>query len=343
MTKVAIVILNWNGKDYLEKFLPSVIKYSNFSYTEIYVADNHSRDDSIDFIKSSYPDIRIISFDSNYGFARGYVKALEQIKAEYFVLLNSDVEVTEQWLSIVDIMENDKSVAAVMPKIRSYNDKDHFEYAGAAGGFIDKYGYPFCRGRILNVIEKDEGQYNDQKEIFWASGACMFVRSEAYFEAGGLDRDFFAHMEEIDLCWRLKILGYKIICSPGATVFHVGGGTLPNNTGRKLYLNYRNNLFLLYKNLSDNGFYKTILIRLFLDVLSAFAYLLSLSFNFFAAVFMAHFSFYSSLKTLRKKRQEIKRNIRVSIPSQIYKGSIVYDFFMRKKRYFSSLKIQSFK
>ena len=337
-TKVAIVILNWNGKDYLEKFLPSVIKHSQLPHTEVYVADNNSRDDSVDFIKNNYPEIRIISFDSNYGFAKGYVKALEQISAEYFVLLNSDVEVTEQWLSIIDIMDNDLSVAAVMPKIRSYNNKEFFEYAGAAGGFIDKYGYPFCRGRILNVIEKDEDQYNDLIEVFWASGACMFLRARAYLEAGGLDKDFFAHMEEIDLCWRLKIAGYKVIYYPGATVYHVGGGTLPNNTGRKLFLNYRNNLFLLYKNLPDKGFYITILIRLCLDVLSAIVYLLSFSFNFFAAVFMAHISFYLSIRYLRKKRKRIKRNIKVNYPSQIYQGSIVYNFFIRKKKYFKQLK-----
>ncbi len=338
ITKAAIVILNWNGKDYLEKFLPSVVQHSKLAQTEIYVVDNHSSDDSIDFIKRNYPEIRIIPFDNNYGFAQGYVKALEQIKAEYFVLLNSDVEVTEQWLSIIDIMDNDISVAAVMPKIRSYNNKEYFEYAGAAGGFIDKYGYPFCRGRILNVIEKDEGQFNDLIEVFWASGACMFLRSKAYFEAGGLDKDFFAHMEEIDLCWRLKILGYKILYYPGAKVYHVGGGTLPNNTGRKLFLNYRNNLFLLYKNLPDNGFYKTILIRLCLDILSSFVYLLSLSFNFFAAVFMAHFSFYFSIRSLRMKRHKIKKNIKVIMPSQIYQGSIVFNFFIRKKKYFKQLK-----
>ena len=187
MAKVAIVTLNWNGKEYLERFLPSVVECSNQSNTEIYVADNHSSDDSIDFMKKNYPEIRIISFDHNYGFAQGYVKALAQIKSEYFVLLNSDVEVTKKWLSIIELMDKDMSIAAVMPKIMSYNNKDYFEYAGAAGGFIDKFGYPFCRGRILNVIEKDNGQYNDLTEVFWASGACMFLRSKAYFEAGGLD------------------------------------------------------------------------------------------------------------------------------------------------------------
>ncbi len=337
MTKTAIVILNWNGKNYLERFLPSVIRYSDFSGTEIYVADNHSTDDSIEFIKENFPKVSIIPLNSNYGFAKGYVKALENIKAEYFVLLNSDVEVTEKWLSIIELMDNDMSIAAVMPKIRSYENKDYFEYAGAAGGFIDKFGYPFCRGRILSVIEKDDGQYNDLKEIFWASGACMFIRSEAYYNAGGLDMDFFAHMEEIDLCWRLKILGYKIFYFPGATVYHVGGGTLPNNTGKKLFLNYRNNLFLLFKNLPDNGFYKILFLRLSLDILSAFVYLFSLSFNFFAAVIMAHISFFFSINKLRKKRQKIKGNIRVNKPNHIYQRSIVYNFFAGKKKYFSQL------
>jgi len=337
MTKVAIVILNWNGKEYLERFLPSVVEYSDQSYSEIYVADNHSSDDSIDFIKKNYPEIQIISFDNNYGFAQGYVKALAQIKSEYYVLLNSDVEVTNQWLSIIELMDKDMSIAAVMPKIRSYSNKNYFEYAGAAGGFIDKYGYPFCRGRILNMIEKDNGQYNDLTEIFWASGACLFLRSKAYFEVGGLDKDFFAHMEEIDLCWRLKKSGYKIVYCPEATVYHVGGGTLPNNTRRKLYLNYRNNLFLLYKNLPDDNFYLIIILRLFLDILSAFVYLFSLSFSFFAAVIMAHFSFYFSIRTLKKKRKEINRNTKVYMPNHIYKSSIIYDFFFRKKRYFNQL------
>jgi GT2 family glycosyltransferase len=337
MIKVAVVILNWNGREHLDKFLPSVIKYSGNSSTEIYVADNNSSDDSVSLLKNKYPGIKLILFDRNYGFAQGYVKALEQIKSEYFVLLNSDVMVTSNWLSIVELMEKDNSIAACMPKIRSYANNNYFEYAGAAGGFIDKLGYPFCRGRILNNIEKDTGQYNDPIEVFWASGACMFLRAKAYFEAGGLDKDFFAHMEEIDLCWRLQKLNYKIICYPDVTVYHVGGGTLPNNTPRKLYFNYRNNLFLLYKNLPDNIFYKTIITRLFLDILSAFIYLFNLSFSFSFSVIKAHFSFFHSLKTLKRKRKEIKSDSELNNLNQIYNKSILFNFFVRKNKCFSQL------
>jgi GT2 family glycosyltransferase len=337
MIKIAVVILNWNGRKHLDKFLPSVIKYSGNSSAEIYVADNNSSDDSINLIKNKFPWIKLIQFDRNYGFAQGYFKALEQIKTEYFVLLNSDVMVTSNWLSLVDLMEKDKSIAACMPKIRSYANNDYFEYAGAAGGFIDKLGYPFCRGRILNNIEKDKGQYDDPIEVFWASGACMFLRAKAYFEAGGLDKDFFAHMEEIDLCWRLKRLNYKVVCYPEVTVYHVGGGTLPNNTPRKLYFNYRNNLFLLYKNLPDNIFYKTIIERLLLDMLSAFVYLFNLSFSFSFAVIKAHLAFYSSLKTLRRKRKKIRSDSELNNINQIYKKSILFKFFVRKTRCFSQL------
>ena len=337
MIKVAVVILNWNGREHLDKFLPSVIKYSVNSTTEIYVADNNSDDDSVSLIKNKYPGIKLILFDRNYGFAQGYVKALEQIKSEYFVLLNSDVMVTSNWLSIVELMEKDNSIAACMPKIKSYANNDYFEYAGAAGGFIDKLGYTFCRGRILNNIEKDTGQYNDPIEVFWASGACMFLRSEAYFKAGGLDKDFFAHMEEIDLCWRLKKLNYKIICYPDVTVYHVGGGTLPNNTPRKLYFNYRNNLFLLYKNLPDNIFFKTIIIRLCLDILSAFVYLFNLSISFSFSVIKAHFSFYRSLKKLKRKRKEIKNESELNNLNQIYNKSILFNFFVRRNKCFSQL------
>ncbi len=337
MVKVAVVILNWNGREHLERFLPSVIEHSGNPSTEIYVADNNSSDDSINLLKHKYPRIKLILFDRNYGFAQGYVKALEQIKSEYFVLLNSDVMVTSGWLSIINIMEKDSTIAACMPKIKSYAENDYFEYAGASGGFIDRLGYPFCRGRILNKIEKDTGQYDDPIEVFWASGACMFLRSKAYFEAGGLDKDFFAHMEEIDLCWRLKKLNYKIICYPEVTVYHVGGGTLPNNTPRKLYFNYRNNLFILYKNLPDNILYKTIILRLVLDILSSFVYLFNLSFTFSFSVIKAHLSFYGSFKKLKIKRKEIKRESVKNNLNQIYNKSILYNFFIRGKKCFSQL------
>lgn len=225
--KVAVVILNWNGIHYLETFLPVVLKYTDKPGQKIFVVDNNSTDGSVDFVKNSFPEVGIICFEENHGFARGYARALPQIQTEYYVLLNSDVEVTENWLDpLVRLMDDECDTAAAMPKILSYSNKDHFEYAGAAGGFIDKYGYPFCQGRILTEIEKDTGQYDTTREIFWASGACMFLRSSAYYKAGGLDGDFFAHMEEIDLCWRLKRLGFRIIYFPGFFCIPRGRGNL---------------------------------------------------------------------------------------------------------------------
>ena len=246
MTKTAVVILNWNGKKFLEQFLPYVIKHSS-SDAEVIVADNASNDDSVEFLKNNYPEIQIINNNENGGFSKGYNEALSKIDAEYYVLLNSDIEVTENWIKpIIDLMDSDKSIAVCQPKLRSYHQKEMFEYAGAAGGFIDKYGYPFCRGRIFNSIEVDNGQYDDTCEVFWATGAAMFVRAELYHKFGGLDNDFFAHMEEIDFCWRLKNEGYKIMYCADSVVYHVGGGTLPKNSSRKTFLNFRNNFNLLY-------------------------------------------------------------------------------------------------
>jgi GT2 family glycosyltransferase len=289
MTKIAIVILNWNGRHYLQKFLPSVCRNSDFQGTEIIVADNGSSDDSVSFVRNSFPDVRLIEFDRNLGFAMGYFEALKQIDARYYVLLNSDVEVTSGWLvALHSAMEADPNLGACMPKMLAYDQRDHFEYAGASGGFIDRFGYPFCRGRMLSVIEPDKGQYNDFRYVFWASGACMFVRASAYQQAGGLDGEFFAHMEEIDLCWRMQRLGYTVAVVPGSTVYHVGGGTLPNNTPRKLYLNYRNNLFLMFKNLPVYQMIPGVFIRMILDGMSALVYLTNGQGNFFVAVIRAH-------------------------------------------------------
>ncbi len=334
--KTAIVILNWNGQKHLEKFLPSVIEHSSIENVDIYVADNGSTDNSVEFIQAEYPQIKLILLDKNYGYTGGYNKALAQIKAKYFVLLNSDVEVTANWIKpVIEFMDKDPSIAACQPKILSYSNKEHFEYAGAAGGFIDKYGYPFCRGRILNSFEKDEGQYNDTREIFWATGACMFVRANLFKLAGGLDDNFFAHMEEIDLCWRFKNMGYKVFYNSASTVYHLGGGALPNNSATKLYLNYRNNLFLLYKNLPDNKRFSIIFVRLILDVLSAFVYLISFKFAFFGAVFKAHISFYKERKNINSHKQIGKlapENI-----AGIYHKSIILDYFIRKNKKFTQL------
>jgi GT2 family glycosyltransferase len=337
--KVAIVILNWNGKDFLKKFLTSVVSYSDKPDYKIIIADNNSTDDSVEFVRQNYTQIDIISFNSNFGYAKGYALALPQIDTEYYVLLNSDVEVTSDWIEpIVHLMDKNPEIAAVMPKILSYYNRNFFEYAGAAGGFIDKYGFPFCQGRILAEVEKDINQYNSPKEIFWASGACMFLRSSAYSQTGGLDGDFFAHMEEIDLCWRLKRLGYKIYYCPDSVVYHVGGGTLPNDNPRKLYYNYRNNLYLLFKNINGIKFITVFLPRVFIDMLSAFAYLFQGRFLFFLSVFRAYIRFLFNLKMLINKRLIFNKIIAKNEVGQIYNGSIIYAFFIKKIKSFTELK-----
>jgi GT2 family glycosyltransferase len=338
MKKVAVVILNWNGLHYLEKFLQKVITYSKFDESETWVVDNGSTDGSVQYIREHHPNVRLLVFGINYGFACGYRMALEQIAADYYVLLNSDVEVTQGWLeTLYQAMEANPMLGACMPKLLSYDQPDCFEYAGAAGGYIDSFGYPFCRGRILNHVETDIGQYDSYSEIFWASGACMFVRSSAYREAGGLDGDFFAHMEEIDLCWRMKRLGYAVAFIADTCVFHVGGGTLPNNNPRKIFLNYRNNLYLLFKNLKRNRLLPIILIRMLLDGASALVYLFSGQGAFFMAVLRAHLQFYVNIPSLVHKRLHFKYIPRPLKLKGIYPGSIVFDFFIRKKHTFREL------
>ena len=335
-TKVAVVILNWNGKNFLEKFLPNLIEYSHFEDVRIYIADNGSNDESISFLQQVYPQIVLIQFLENYGFTGGYNKALDLIPAKYFILLNSDVEVTENWINpVIDFMDKHEDVAACQPKIKSFAQKDHFEYAGAAGGYIDKYGYPFCRGRILKEHEKDNGQYDKLDEIFWATGACMFVRADLFKLVGGFDEDFFAHMEEIDLCWRFKNNGFKIYYVPSSTVYHVGGGTLPNDNPHKLFLNYRNNLYLLYKNLNRQQLYYVIFMRLILDGISAILYLFGSKFNLFLVVFKAHISFYQMIPKMHKKRNF--RLFKLGQVGEIFQGSIVFDYFVKKRHYFSDL------
>jgi GT2 family glycosyltransferase len=332
-TEVAVVILNWNGQKILEEFLPSVVKNTTCKNAKIIIADNGSTDDSLEFLSQKYPDIKQIIIDKNYGFAEGYNRALKQVDAKYFVLLNSDVEVTENWLEpLVSHLNANDNVAACMPKILSYRQKTHFEYAGASGGFIDKYGYPFCRGRILNNLETDENQYNTPINVFWTTGACMIIRSKIYNELNGFDETFFAHMEEIDLCWRIQHAGYELVCIPQSQVFHLGGGTLKTDNPKKTYLNFRNNLFMLVKNLPENKFKRTILIRLFLDSLSAVIFLISFKFTHFAAVIKAHFHFYKSIKMLNKKRKYILATSKVADVPNIYKKSIVLKFFKSKKK-----------
>lgn len=336
--KVAVVILNWNGKPFLEEFLPVVIKNSHDD-AEIIVADNDSKDNSVEFLKKNFPEIRIIRNNENGGFAKGYNDALKQIEAEYYVLLNSDIEVTPKWIEpIIDLMDTDKSIAACQPKILSYHDRARFEYAGAAGGFIDKYGYPFCKGRLFQDVEMDKGQYDDVEEVFWATGACLFVRADLYHTFGGLDEDFFAHMEEIDFCWRLKQKGYKIMVCPKSTVYHIGGGTLPKKSSRKTYLNIRNNCIMLYKNLPSKRLFKVFLARFFLDGIAAGKFLLSSGFSDFFAVTKAHIHFYFSLPRYRKKRKAIQP----TEVKHIYRGNIVFDHYLKGIKKFSELRKDRF-
>jgi GT2 family glycosyltransferase len=336
--KTAVVILNWNGREFLEKFLPGVIAHSA-GEAEIIVADNDSADDSLAFLEAAHPGIRIIRLDKNYGFAGGYNRALKQVDAEYFILLNSDIEVTENWITpVIRLMESDASIAACQPKIRSYKEPEQFEYAGAAGGFIDKYGYPFCQGRLFQHIENDEGQYDQAREVFWATGACLFVRSVVFTQLGGFDDDFFAHMEEIDLCWRAKNQGYKIMYCPESTIFHIGGGTLPKKNSRKTYLNIRNNIIMLYKNLEPGRLLSVMLARFILDGVAAMKFLVDGGFKDMFAVFKAHIYFWSHLYLLRKKREKIPHH-RVS---EIYWGNIVVEHYLRRKKSFGQLDPERF-
>jgi GT2 family glycosyltransferase len=336
--RIAIVILNWNGKKFLERFLPSVIKYSHDS-AEVIIADNASSDDSIDYLKSAFPEIRIIQNNENGGFSKGYNDALAQVDADYFVLLNSDIEVTPNWIEpVIKLMESDLKIAACQPKLISYYEREKFEYAGAAGGFIDKYGYPFCRGRLFQSIEKDKGQYDDVAEVFWATGACMFVRAEVYRKLGGLDNRFFAHMEEIDFCWRAKNEGYKIMYCPHSVVYHVGGGTLPKKSSKKTYLNMRNNNVMLFKNLPSERLLKVYSARLILDGIAAVKFLFDGGFGDFFAVIRAHWKFFSMIPELRKERK-ITNHLAVS---KIYKKNLVFEYFLKGKRKFTNLKPELF-
>lgn len=337
MDKVAIVILNWNGEKMLRKFLPSVIEHS--SQAQIYVADNASTDGSMELLRTQFPMVRTIVLDRNWGFAEGYNKALDQVDAEYYVLLNSDVEATPQWLDLlVDFMDNNKDVAACQPTLLSDAKRDMFEYAGANGGFIDRYGYPFCRGRIFDVVEQDEGQYDDICDVFWATGACLMIRSEDYWKAGGLDGRFFAHNEEIDLCWRLRLLGRRICCNPMSYVYHVGGGTLPKGNPRKTFLNFRNNLTMLYKNLPQEELGKVMRVRWLLDYVAAWQTL----------VFKGHVgdfkAIYKARRAFKKWRHEFdadrERIHSTAVNPHILERrnfSILWQYYVKKHKTFADL------
>ncbi|TBN06674.1 glycosyltransferase [Hyunsoonleella flava] len=327
---IAIVILNWNGKKLLEQFLPSVVKHSKDA--DIYVADNASTDDSVLFLKSHFPKVKIIKNSENGGFAKGYNDALKHVDTDIFCLLNSDIEVTKDWLVPVkqSFIDNPK-IAIVQPKILDFKRKDYFEYAGAAGGFIDKFGYPYCRGRIFNTVEKDNGQYDDISPIFWASGACLFIRSNVYEELGGFDESFFAHMEEIDLCWRVKNKGYDIIYNSNSEVYHIGGATLSNTNSKKTFLNFRNSLFALVKNAKGNVAL-LVFIRLILDGIAGLKFLLEFKFIHTLAILKAHLSFYSHIHSLLQKRKGIKHKTKY-----YRKTSIVWAYFVNRKKFYKSL------
>ena len=333
----AVVILNWNGKKMLERFLPSVTAHTQGD-AEVIIADNGSTDDSISFLQEHYPQLRIIKLDKNYGFAGGYNLALKQVKADYYVLLNDDVEVTENWIEpVIAQMQQHPDTAICQPKLLMYDQRDTFEYAGGAGGFLDKYGYPFCRGRMFTSLEQDNSQYNTPSEIFWASGAAMFVRADVWHKLGGLDNDFFAHMEEIDFCWRAKNAGYRVEYCPQSTVYHVGGGTLPKSNPRKTYLNFRNNMALLYKNLPKHRLAWVMCLRIVLDYVAAIKFLLERKPKEFSAVVDAHKAFYKWLPELKKKRQSLKQQSKVS---GMYQGLLLIDYYFLGKKKYSDLKFK---
>ena len=338
--KVAVVILNYNGRHFLEKFLPSVVKYSGDA--AIYVADNCSTDDSVEFVKNNYPYVALIQNKENGGFAKGYNDALAHVEEDIYVLLNSDIEVTENWIQpCVDLLTSDNEIVAVQPKILAYDRREQFEHAGAAGGFLDKDFFPFCQGRIFDSIEEDKGQYSQSREVFWATGACLFIRKEAYRNAGGLDEDFFAHMEEIDLCWRLKTRGKRIYYCSEAHVFHVGGGTLNYNNPRKTYLNFRNSLYMIHKNYGKPWFFK-MWWRMVLDGLAAMVFLVKFEFKNFWAVFRAHMAYYGHLGSLTKKRKENKKHRTTFNATGLYKGNVVFKKFLSGVKTFAELDEKKF-
>ncbi len=341
--KVAVVILNYNGLEHLKTFLPAVVKTS-YPNHEIYIADNASTDQSTDYLTKHFPKIPIIKLNSNHGFAKGYNLALQQVEADYFVLLNSDVEVQPNWIEpVIKLMESDKEIAACQPKILSYTNKSKFEHAGAAGGWIDHLGYPFCRGRIFDVTEKDTGQYETVSEIFWASGAALFIRADHFLNFGGFDPDFFAHVEEIDLCWRLKKAGYKIMVQPASVVYHLGGGTLAYQSPNKTYLNFRNSLYMLFKNESIKKLLWLIPFRLILDGIAGVHFLLSGKFNYIPAIIKAHWHFFGKIKQLVTKRKHYNELItqqsisKTENKSAIYGKSIIVEHYLKGKKKFNEI------
>ncbi len=338
MKKIAVVILNWNGSEMLRTFLPSVLRHSESPEVEICVADNGSTDDSVEVLRREFPTVRLILLNENHGFADGYNRALAQVEAEYVVLLNSDVEVTEHWLTpLADYLDAHPEAVACQPKIRSWHEPAQFEYAGAAGGWIDRYGYPYCRGRILDAVEEDRGQYDTVAPIFWATGAALFIRLTDYREAGGLDGRFFAHMEEIDLCWRLRARNRTIVCVPQSVVYHVGGATLKKENPRKTFLNFRNNLVMLYKNLPEAELRKVMRVRRLLDYVAALVFVLKFQIPNAKAVLAARREYSRMRPFLLADRQvNLKKTSLVFIPERT-KTSILWSYYVKGRKFFSQL------
>lgn len=333
MTKTAVVILNWNGAKLLQQFLPSVIQFSENA--TIYVADNASTDTSIDVLKNEFPSVKIIENTGNFGFAKGYNEALRFVEEPYYALVNSDIEVTENWLQPIEaIFDNQPKTAIIQPKLLDFKKKTHFEYAGGAGGFIDKYGYPFCKGRIFDTLEEDLGQYNQETEVFWATGACFFIRKEVYRTLQGFDDDFFAHQEEIDLCWRANNLGFTAKYCPTSVVYHVGGATLNEANPKKTFLNFRNSLVMLTKNLPKGKLFPIIFGRMCLDGVAGIQFIFQGKFKHFWAILKAHFEYYHLLsRNLKKRALHQKRDY-------FYTKSIVWSYFVEKKKTFTSLRLK---
>lgn len=330
--KVAIVILNWNGRNFLQQFLPSLLK-TEWPGFELVIADNGSTDDSVAFVRVNYPQVRLIEFDQNFGFAKGYNEALKLITADYFAIINSDVQVKPGWLfPLVDILEKDKSHAACQPKLLAFKNKKQFEYAGGSGGWLDAYGYPFTRGRIFEIAEEDTGQYDDIARVFWTTGAAMVIRSSVFHEMKGFDEYFFAHQEEIDLCWRMQLAGYKLFVNPASVVYHVGGGTLPRGNSLKTYLNFRNNHIMMYKNLSGLQKFLKIPVRIFLDAISAWKGLFSGDPGYFLAILRAHLAFVKWF--LFKQQKSVFPEKKGGTLAGHYSGNLVWQHFVKKKKYF---------
>ncbi|MBQ2073929.1 MAG: glycosyltransferase family 2 protein [Bacteroidaceae bacterium] len=336
MTKVAIVILNWNGADMMRRFLPGVI--ANSPEARVFVADNASSDGSLEMLSADFPTVSQIVLDRNYGFADGYNQALRQVEAEYYVLLNSDVETPHQWLApLLQYMEANPDVAACQPILRCQWNKEYFEYAGAAGGYLDSLGYPYCRGRLMATVEKDYGQYNTIVPVMWATGACMMIRSQDYWQVGGLDGRFFAHQEEIDLCWRLRSRGRGIVCIPDSIVYHLGGGTLPQGNPRKTFLNFRNNLLLLYKNLPQERLEPVMRIRFWLDALASLKFLLTFQWGSFLAVWRARREYHRIRADFQQDRD---KNLALGILSPVPEQStfsLLYQYYVKGRKKYSQL------